>query len=724
MVTALQSVFTGSYDRDRQFIDLKISPDYPKAELDYPCIVVEFNGSGVKNSGVGHEEWFDDANGNLQKWNHRRFAGEFDLNIFALSTLDRDILADAVIEVISFGWLTSDLMPFFTTIYQGWGSTEVELLFNQLYINSDEIDEHGASVTVGPWRPEDQLVYTYGLSVACGGGFYNIVPELSWEYVEQVNIDPYPQGDVTVEIPLTVAPPATPLADVPGDITNPRQFFDDNTMPDPQFPNADPPVPNTLKGVSVISGIEDYVTTWNDQGTAFGTAVIGKGDLDDSATAISVGRPITTDEGRNLSDGATSKAVAVPSGVEEKDMFDGQTIRGEGFISSAESEIETDSGTATSVGLPSGSDSQVHNYSDSGMPVSVAKPSLTLGAWTTQTNAQGGSGQIADLAWASDRAEWFAAGQDNNTAHSLQKSPDGANWTAITNTGGTSFVSIAYSASKSTIVGATQDSGHILIASSDGGSTWSVVTPANVTQVYSVRWFDGLNKFIAWAELDSAHSFQQLVYLSSDGFTWTAGGNLPVVNGGFLTAQAIAYSPTLGTGQGMLAVAGYVNSAPGTVATSIDGGATWTLQTTPYDADNTGNAIYWWAAKGLFIWGGQYFNVSTVKTCMTSPDGVTWTAVTISYDTQYADSQNYISYFLGFPDLLLVGYQFNSGHGAGPSLLATKDGVTFTALTNNLDSNNLAGNQVLALAYSPSLNQIAAGTSSASGALTLETAPY
>lgn len=258
IIGALEAVFDADYDRDRQFVNLKILAQYSRDEQDYPCIVVSYDGRSVQNMGVGHEEWFDDAANIRRKWHHSFFEGTINFEIYALTTMDRDILQDGLIEVLRFGRLDPELLPFFETIY-GSPDDPVRLIFNQIALNTDIVNEQANSVSVAPWNAEDQLLYTTGCSLEVKGGYYNITPDISWSFVERVTAHSYPQFEEKVTIPLiNDAPDPTPLGSDPGEITNPRQFYDDNTMQDPTISVTDPPVPNTLKGVGVISGDEVF----------------------------------------------------------------------------------------------------------------------------------------------------------------------------------------------------------------------------------------------------------------------------------------------------------------------------------------------------------------------------------------------------------------------------------------------------------------------------------
>ncbi len=217
LITALRNVFGDDYDRDRQGKNIKITPDFPFKREQYPCVVVEYSPTRNVNAGVGHEEWFIDAAGQLRKWHHRRFEGNVTFNIMTLSTVDRDIWADAVEEVMTMGSLDDALVEFFYTIY-GHPDDPVELVFSQLMLNVDEISGGGNSASIAPWSPEDTLVHETSLSVEVHGGIYNVVPTQEWGYVTKATAESYPQFEETVVLPFNE--PAL-------DWTNPFEFEDD-----------------------------------------------------------------------------------------------------------------------------------------------------------------------------------------------------------------------------------------------------------------------------------------------------------------------------------------------------------------------------------------------------------------------------------------------------------------------------------------------------------------
>lgn len=203
IITGLESVFDSNYDRDRQFRDLKITPQYPLVKDDYPCVVVEYEPQRVVNAGVGHEEWFTDEQNILRKWNHSRFEGTITFEIYALSPLDRDILADAIEEVVRFGRLDSELIPFFHELYgDSYDGQPVTNTYAQLMFNSDEMTGGGNNASPAPWQPEDQLTYMTSLSSEIHGGIYNVIPQDTWSMVTRADAASYPEFEEQVVLPF------------------------------------------------------------------------------------------------------------------------------------------------------------------------------------------------------------------------------------------------------------------------------------------------------------------------------------------------------------------------------------------------------------------------------------------------------------------------------------------------------------------------------------------
>jgi len=219
MIPALRSAFGSAYDRDPQLVNQRISNQYPLKQIDYPTIVVEYQNSSVSNAGVGHEEWFNDELGHLHKWYHSRFEGQMDFEILALTPLDRDLLADALTELLRFGRLDAAFAPFFNTLY-GDPNGPVQLWFNQIAVNTDEITSAGNTASPAPWNPEDLLVYQTSLSTEIHGGYYNVDPNDIPQFVTSIQVVPYNSSPFDVPIVL----------DLTRNWSNPFSYYDDGKV--------------------------------------------------------------------------------------------------------------------------------------------------------------------------------------------------------------------------------------------------------------------------------------------------------------------------------------------------------------------------------------------------------------------------------------------------------------------------------------------------------------
>lgn len=118
--------------------------------------------------------------------------------------------------------------------------------------------------------------------------------------------------------------------------------------------------------------------------------------------------------------------------------------------------------------------------------------------------------------------------------------------------------------------------------------------------------------------------------------------------------QNFAYSPTLGTEQGMVV-------APSTVRTSINGGVTW-INTSEISKYMYG--AVWALELSLFVLTGDT-DLGAGKYIMTSPDGVTWTYRTCTTGVYYSIAWN---------GTVFVAPNYNSTG----NVLTSTDGETWT----------------------------------------------
>jgi hypothetical protein len=191
LVEALHKVFDDHVD------DLlkktKVTIEYPTSEAAYPAIIIRFFERDIKNAGVGHSEILSIDNVHW-KFKHYLYSGDIEFSIHALSSLDRDLIADSLIQTLGMGDLTSYTEPFFKRIYNS-NATHPKALFNFINLNTDTISGFGETQNKAPWDPED--VYVYQTNYRCGiyGEFYSLPPAPGQEvgFVEEVDQYPYLQ---------------------------------------------------------------------------------------------------------------------------------------------------------------------------------------------------------------------------------------------------------------------------------------------------------------------------------------------------------------------------------------------------------------------------------------------------------------------------------------------------------------------------------------------------
>lgn len=182
-------------------VDRHISVEFPTTRASYPAIMVGFSERDIGTAGVGHVEWLkipapDDQPEKFHAYQHLIYHGSLNLTVYALSSYDRDIVSDALVQTLKFWRTTEDGFAFLDRLYY----TEVEedpyVQEHYINLNLDEVQPSGETQTIAPWMPEDVLVYQSSYSIPTMGEIYSPVPEEN-EYglVEHVDIYPYMPAD-------------------------------------------------------------------------------------------------------------------------------------------------------------------------------------------------------------------------------------------------------------------------------------------------------------------------------------------------------------------------------------------------------------------------------------------------------------------------------------------------------------------------------------------------
>lgn len=190
MVESMKSVF---HDHpDSLLAKTKVSIEYPQDKNRYPSVIVRFFENQIKNMGVGHYEIMDvqvETGVQKKKFKHYVYSGEVEFGIYALSSLDRDLIADTIVQTLSMGELQNYTNNFFSRIYE---SFLPEAKTNFINVNTDIISGFGEAETPAPWEPDTQMIYQTSYRCEVGGEFYSLEEtDKVFAILEKVNQLPY-----------------------------------------------------------------------------------------------------------------------------------------------------------------------------------------------------------------------------------------------------------------------------------------------------------------------------------------------------------------------------------------------------------------------------------------------------------------------------------------------------------------------------------------------------
>lgn len=162
-VEALQTTF----DHEHPVVDLRdiwISMEYPIEPAHVPGIWVDFTPTAdLQIAGVGHIESIDNGDGTFRQGTRWRFGGHLSYTVSAMSSRERDRIADEIVRVLAFGREYPALSQFRQTL-------EVNDLI-QTSMQWDIVSLGGKDEAPGtPWGT-DEMVYEITVGMDCQGSF-------------------------------------------------------------------------------------------------------------------------------------------------------------------------------------------------------------------------------------------------------------------------------------------------------------------------------------------------------------------------------------------------------------------------------------------------------------------------------------------------------------------------------------------------------------------------
>lgn len=202
---ALKGVFNAHVDE--LLARTKVSIEYPTDKVAYPAVIVRFFEREIYNAGVGHEELLT-INSQDFRFKHYMYKGDIEFAIHALSSVDRDLISDSLVQTFAMGDLTTYTNRLFQRIYTANFSEFPKAEYNYINLNTDMLSPTGETQTPAPWGSEDDLVYQTAYRVGVFGEFYSLPPtdQDPVGYIERV--DQYPYIKDIEEVPTGADDPA------------------------------------------------------------------------------------------------------------------------------------------------------------------------------------------------------------------------------------------------------------------------------------------------------------------------------------------------------------------------------------------------------------------------------------------------------------------------------------------------------------------------------------
>jgi hypothetical protein len=186
MVDAIRDAFIADAGDNDATQGLTISSEFPTTEVSYPRIMVSLREREIKSAGVGHLEMGQNTDGQDIMTRHMRFDADVAFTIYALSSVDRDILSGILVNIISFPDGSDGSVAFHNEIYDSdWIDMQIQ---------NDWIVPSGDNTEDVPWGDPLRKVYSASYSIRVIGEFWTQAGSMELVMLREVNVYPYKPG--------------------------------------------------------------------------------------------------------------------------------------------------------------------------------------------------------------------------------------------------------------------------------------------------------------------------------------------------------------------------------------------------------------------------------------------------------------------------------------------------------------------------------------------------
>lgn len=197
LVEALRDAY--SNHPSKTVANSNVNVDLPQTEAAFPATVIKFFERTMPNAGVGHFEMlpnpadpgYPDNVTTYIKYYHRMYKGDISFDIYALSAPDRDIMRDALVEVLAMQDTTAGGNAFINRLYYDMADTPYGS-WHYPVLNLDLITGYGEQESKPGWAPEDRLIYEVTYRVPIFGEFYSNTPAAPQGESLLSEVDVYP----------------------------------------------------------------------------------------------------------------------------------------------------------------------------------------------------------------------------------------------------------------------------------------------------------------------------------------------------------------------------------------------------------------------------------------------------------------------------------------------------------------------------------------------------
>lgn len=194
LIESLQTIFAAH--PDPLLSDAHVDVDFSFKEAHYPSVIIRFYERDIHNAGVGHVEWFEtDISGQFHRYKHYLYAGDIEFAVYALSSYDRDLVSDTLVDILAMGELSTWSNELLRRLYYTDSTEDPITVDHMVTLNTDQIQGFGETQALAPWGPEDVMVYQTAYRVAVRGEIYSRQPVTQYGLVTDVQTFPYDPTD-------------------------------------------------------------------------------------------------------------------------------------------------------------------------------------------------------------------------------------------------------------------------------------------------------------------------------------------------------------------------------------------------------------------------------------------------------------------------------------------------------------------------------------------------